>query len=92
MISNSIEVGGWARAETFYSERKLYLLDEGLDFTEVMCVLKEDNHSQLEVWIENGLIYPPTEREVLAFRSREELKFKFFQALPYLFVQKVTTP
>ncbi len=92
MTSNSIETGDWARAETFYRDRKLYLLDDDMSFIEVVKVLGEDNRTQLHTWIKNGLIYPPTEREVLAFRSSEELQFKFFQALPYLFVQKVTTP
>ncbi len=87
--TSSFEIGNWSKAEAFYNEKKLYLLDEDIDFAEVVRVLEEDGRHQLDTWIGSGLIYPPTEREVLDFRSRPELQFKFCQATPYLFFQKV---
>ncbi len=87
-INQQIKISDWSRAKKAYIDKKLYLLDDDLDITEVALALNDDHRSQVEIWIQNGLMYPPTKKEVKIFESHKDIKFKFCFINPYLIMQR----
>ena len=88
MDDTQITTDNWNYAKSYYQEKKLYMLDEELEMMDVLYALQQDQSEQLKIWIESGLVYVPTPKEVQEFAANIQMQFKFCLVEPYLLMQR----
>lgn len=79
----------WSPVAPHFARGNVYLLDDDLDILDVAVAMAEDQVSTVKIWLDDGLLSPPTPEEATIFHKKDgEIIFNMLIIEPYVLIQK----
>ena len=76
----------WPDLKDQFVKGSLFVVCESPGLLNVAVAVAEDSKEQVEVWIESGEVYRPTEQEVTLWDQKPESLFSFIVLSPFVFI------
>lgn len=87
MNTGPIKTLTWQEIKSNHSIEDIYIVDSEIILTDVITSLTEDNHSMVQNLIDNGVLFPPTPKQIKELDEQPHYNFFAVHVSPFIFIQ-----
>ena len=88
-LSDILEQQNWKEVEFKYKPECIIVVDPELDLITAACHVVADKETQIQEWVVQDLMNPPSKEQLKSWRKKEKVDFISVELNPFVFIQEI---